>query len=108
MANNEIQLLENIEIQFVLAENEVQFEKKITYFLSHVLKELASPHEIVRKKAIEILNHIKKRMSKTVKLPWNLLAELVCSENFMQFTLLKNFTIVFLKTAYDRLTEKST
>ncbi|CAG8789195.1 17021_t:CDS:10, partial [Gigaspora margarita] len=93
-------------IQFVLAENEVQFEEKLKNFLSHVLKELASPHEIVRKKAIEILNHIKKRMTKTVKLPWNLLAELVCSENFMQFTLLKNFTIVFLKTAYDRLTEK--
>ncbi|RIB29354.1 hypothetical protein C2G38_2155620 [Gigaspora rosea] len=105
MANNEIQLLENIEIQFVFAENEVQFEEKLKNFLSHVLKELASPHEIVRKKAIEILNHIKKRMTKTVKLPRNLLAELVCSENFMQFTLLKNFTIMFLKTAYNRLTE---
>ncbi|KAF0476757.1 ARM repeat-containing protein [Gigaspora margarita] len=106
MANNEIQLLENIEIQFVFAENEVQFEEKLKIFLSHVLKELASPHEIVRKRAIEILNHIKKRMTKAVKLPWDLLAELVCSENFMRFTLVKNFTIMFLKMAYDRLTEK--
>ncbi|KAF0475798.1 ARM repeat-containing protein [Gigaspora margarita] len=106
MANKEIKLLENIEIQFVRAENEVQFEEKLKIFLSHVLKELASPHEIERKKAIEILNNIKKRMTKAVKLPWNLLAELVCSENFMRFTLVKNFTIVFLKMAYDRLTEK--
>ncbi|CAG8797487.1 22600_t:CDS:10, partial [Gigaspora margarita] len=106
MANKEIKLLENIEIQFVRAENEVQFEEKLKIFLSHVLKELASPHEIERKKAIEILNHIKKRMTKAVKIPWNLLAELVCSENFMRFTLVKNFTIVFLKMAYDRLTEK--
>ncbi|CAG8584926.1 16788_t:CDS:2, partial [Gigaspora margarita] len=43
-------LLENIEFQFVLAENEVQFEEKLKNFLSHVLKQLASPHEIVRKK----------------------------------------------------------
>ncbi|CAG8478564.1 8345_t:CDS:10 [Dentiscutata erythropus] len=45
-------------------------------------------------------------MTKAVKLPWNLLAELVYSENFMRSTLVKNFTIVFLKMAYDRLTEK--
>ncbi|CAG8536273.1 15292_t:CDS:10, partial [Gigaspora margarita] len=104
--NSNIELLENIEIQFVFAENEVQFEEKLKIFLSHVLKEFASPHEIVQKRAIEILNHIKKRMTKAVKLPWDLLAELVCSENFMRFTLVKNFTIVFLKMAYDRLTEK--
>ncbi|RIB13602.1 proteasome stabiliser-domain-containing protein [Gigaspora rosea] len=106
MANNEIQLLEKIELQFCLAENEVQFEKKLEIFLSPVLKKLASPHEIVRKKVIEILNHIKKRITNTVKLPWNSLIEIVYSDNFMNSTLVKNFTIVYLKTAYDRLTEK--
>ncbi|RIB13598.1 hypothetical protein C2G38_2144461 [Gigaspora rosea] len=106
MANNEIQLLEKIELQFCLAENEVQFEKKLEIFLSPVLKKLASPHEFVRKKVIEILNHIKKRMKNTVKLPWNSLIEIVYSDNFMNSTLVKNFTIVYLKTAYDRLTEK--
>ncbi|CAG8449029.1 3998_t:CDS:2, partial [Dentiscutata erythropus] len=114
--------LEYIEIQFAYAENDFQFEEKLTKFLSHVLKELASPHEIARKKgktikmmisdmafmiyAMEILNHIKKRMTKAIKLPWNLLAELVYSENFMRSALVKNFTIVFFKMAYDCLTEK--
>ncbi|CAG8745715.1 11435_t:CDS:2, partial [Gigaspora margarita] len=99
-------LLENIELQFCLAENEVQFEEKLKIFLSPVLKKLASPNEIVRKKVIEILNHIKKRMTNTVKLPWNSLIEIVHSDNFMNSTLVKNFTILYLKTAYDRLTEK--
>lgn len=45
-------------------------------------------------------------MTKTVKLPWDSLAELVCSENFMSSTLVKNFTIMYLKKAYERLTEK--
>ncbi|CAG8815880.1 24752_t:CDS:2, partial [Gigaspora margarita] len=101
-----IELLEKIELQFCLAENEVKFEEKLKIFLSPVLKKLANPHEIVRKKAIEILNHIKKRMTNTVKLPWNSLIEIVYSDNFMNSTLVKNFTIVYLKTAYDRLTEK--
>ncbi|CAG8560528.1 38002_t:CDS:2, partial [Gigaspora margarita] len=99
-------LLEKIELQFCLAENEVQFEEKLKIFLGPVLKKLASPHEIVRKKVIEILNHIKKRMTNTVKFPWNSLIEIVHSDNFINSTLVKNFIIVYLKTAYDHLTEK--
>ncbi|CAG8514857.1 9981_t:CDS:10, partial [Dentiscutata heterogama] len=102
MAGNEIKLLEYIEFQFGFAENEVQFEEMLEKFLSLVLKKLASPYEI----AIDILNHINKRMTKTVKFPWNSLNELVCSENFMNSALVKNFTIIYLKKAYDRLTEK--
>ncbi|RIB13601.1 hypothetical protein C2G38_2197380 [Gigaspora rosea] len=45
-------------------------------------------------------------MTNTVKLPWNSLIEIVYSDNFMNSTLVKNFTIVYLKMAYDRLTEK--
>ncbi|KAF0561749.1 ARM repeat-containing protein [Gigaspora margarita] len=106
MANNEIQLLENIELQFCLAENEVQFEEKLKIFLSPVLKKLATPNVIVREKVIEILNHFKKRMTNTVKLPWNSLVEIIYSDNYMNSTLVKNFTILYLKMAYDRLTEK--
>ncbi|CAG8746752.1 9223_t:CDS:2, partial [Racocetra persica] len=99
-------LLEKIEFQFGFAENNDQFEEKLKIFLSPVLKKLASPHENVRKKVIDIFNHINKRMTKTVNLPWNSLAEIVCSENFMDSTLVKNFTIMYLRKAYDRLTEK--
>ncbi|KAF0561750.1 ARM repeat-containing protein [Gigaspora margarita] len=107
MDNNEIsRIVEKIELQFCHAENEVQFEEKLKFFLGPVLKKLASPHKIVRKKAIEILNHIKKRMTNTVRLPWNSLIEIVHSDNFMNSIMVKNFTIVYLKTAYDRLTEK--
>ncbi|KAF0545518.1 hypothetical protein F8M41_002229 [Gigaspora margarita] len=50
MANNEIKLLENLELQFCYVENEVQFEEKLKNFLSPVLKTFANSHEIVRKK----------------------------------------------------------
>ncbi|KAF0469199.1 ARM repeat-containing protein [Gigaspora margarita] len=45
-------------------------------------------------------------MTKAVNLPWNSLIEIVHSENFMDSTLVKNLTIVYLRKAYDRLTEK--
>ncbi|CAG8783073.1 6645_t:CDS:2, partial [Racocetra fulgida] len=53
-----------------------------------------------------ISNHISKRITKNVKLPWDSLIKIVCSENFMDSALVKNFTIMYLKKAYDRLNEK--
>ncbi|KAF0342510.1 ARM repeat-containing protein [Gigaspora margarita] len=106
MTNNEIKLLEKIEFHLGFAENEVQFEEKLQIVLSTVLEKLASSHEIVQRKAISILNHISKRMSKTVKLPWDSLVELVFSVNFMNSAFVKNFTMMYLKKAYESLTEK--
>ncbi|CAG8805557.1 1893_t:CDS:10, partial [Gigaspora margarita] len=106
MTNNEIKSLENIEFHLGFAGNEVQFEEKLKIVLRPVLEKLASSHEIVRKKAMNILNHINKRMSKTVKLPWDSLVELVLSVNFMNSVFVKNFTIMYLKKAYDSLAEK--
>ncbi|KAF0364780.1 ARM repeat-containing protein [Gigaspora margarita] len=106
LTNNEIKLLENIEFHLGFAENEVQFEEKLKIVLSPVLEKLASSHEIVQRKAISILNHINKRMSKTVKLPWDSLVEFVLSVNFMNSAFVKNFTMMYLKKAYESLTEK--
>ncbi|KAF0459893.1 ARM repeat-containing protein [Gigaspora margarita] len=44
-------------------------------------------------------------MSKTVKLPWDSLVEHVFSVNFMNSVLDKNFATMYLKKAYDGLTE---
>ncbi|KAF0459894.1 ARM repeat-containing protein [Gigaspora margarita] len=106
ITNNKIKLLEKIEFHLGFAENEAQFEEKLQIILSPVIEKLASSHEIVQRKAISILNHISKRMSKTVKLPWDSLVELVFSVNFMNSAFVKNFTMMYLKKAYDSLTEK--
>ncbi|KAF0536892.1 ARM repeat-containing protein [Gigaspora margarita] len=106
MDNNEIQLLENIEFRFGFAENNVQFEEMVEKFSRLVLRKLASSYENVRNKAINICNHINKRMTKTVKLPWNSLIEIVCSENLMDSALVKHIIIMYLRMAYERLTEK--
>ncbi|KAF0437381.1 ARM repeat-containing protein [Gigaspora margarita] len=99
-------LPEKIEFHLGFAESDVQFEEKLQIILSPVLEKLASSHEIVQRKAISILIHVNKRMSKTVKLPWDSLVELVFSVNFMNSVFVKNITMMYLKKAYDSLTEK--
>ncbi|KAF0459896.1 ARM repeat-containing protein [Gigaspora margarita] len=106
MTNTEIKSLENIEFLLGLAENEVQFEEKLKIVLFSVLEKLANSHGIVQEKAINILNHINKRMTKTVKLPWDSLVEHVFSVNFINSVFVENFAIMYLKKAYEGLTEK--
>ncbi|KAF0459895.1 ARM repeat-containing protein [Gigaspora margarita] len=104
--NNEIKLLEKIEFHLGFAENEVQFEAKLKIVLGPVIEKLASSHEVVQRKAINILNHINKRMSETVKIPWDSLVELVFSTKFMNSVFVKNFTMMYFKKAHGSLTEK--
>ncbi|CAG8551871.1 6468_t:CDS:10 [Diversispora eburnea] len=104
----EIELLENVELRFALAETDAQLEKTLTIFLSPVLIKLGSPHEAVRSKVMNVLSHINKRIrSKTnIKLPLTPLIDLVCTENVTKSPFVKNFAIMYLEMAYERLTEE--
>jgi hypothetical protein len=57
---------------------------------------------------MSILAHINKRVrSKTnIKLPLASLLDLVCTEKVTKSMFVKNFGIVYLEMAYDRLTEE--
>ncbi|CAG8556325.1 12390_t:CDS:10, partial [Acaulospora morrowiae] len=108
MASKEIELLENVELRFALAETDVQLEKTLNIFLSPVLLKLASPHEEVRKKVIDVLTHINKRVrpKNDIKLPLIPLIDLVCTEKVTKSAFVKNFAIMYLEMAYNRLTEE--
>ncbi len=57
---------------------------------------------------MSILTHINKRIrSKTnIKLPLVPLLDLVCTEKVTKSIFVKNFGIMYLEMAYDRLTEE--
>ncbi|CAB4480178.1 ARM repeat-containing protein [Rhizophagus irregularis] len=108
MAEKEIELLENVELRFALAETDQQLEKTLNIFLSPVLLKLESPHEVVKTKVMSILAHINKRVrpKTNIKLPLVPLLDLVCTEKVTKSIFVKNFGIMYLEMAYDRLTEE--
>ncbi|RIB23956.1 kinase-like domain-containing protein [Gigaspora rosea] len=80
MADNKIQLLE-IELQFCFAKNDTQFEEKLDSYLSTILKMLANPHEVERKKdkfthLLPLIKNIELKPCKQKKLLSELVLEL--------------------------------
>ena len=56
------QLLERIFLKFGSADSDDQFEAAVKKFLPPVLLQLKSPEEGVRKKVLEMLVHVNKRL----------------------------------------------
>lgn len=52
-----IELLDNVELRFALADTDAQLEKTLNTFLCPVLLKLASPTEAVRSKVDSHLDH---------------------------------------------------
>ncbi|CAJ0635937.1 5501_t:CDS:10 [Entrophospora sp. SA101] len=104
----EIELLENVELRFALVDSDQQLEKLINLFLTPVLLKLQSPHEVVRTKVMSVLGHINKRIKSksNIKLPLNTLINIVCTENVTNSNFVKNFAIMYLEMAYERITEE--
>ncbi|KAI1309120.1 hypothetical protein EDD11_004131 [Mortierella claussenii] len=102
MADNDLQLLDNVELRFALAETDAQLEKTLNTFLCPVLLKLASPAENIRAKVVGILTHINKRVrpKPAIKLP--------VSPLLLQFTsstsvLVKNFTLIYIEMGFERI-----
>ena len=55
-------MLERIFLKFGSAESDAQFEAAVKKFLPAVLLQLKSPEEGVRKKVLEMLVHVNKRL----------------------------------------------
>ncbi|KAF9574748.1 hypothetical protein EC968_005534 [Mortierella alpina] len=103
MAEKDLELLDNVELRFALAESDSQLEKTLNTFLCPVLLKLASPTEKVRAKVIAILTHINKRIrpKPSIKLPLHPLL-LQFSQN--SSVLVKNFTLIYIEMGYERIT----
>ncbi|KAI8147438.1 proteasome stabiliser-domain-containing protein [Fennellomyces sp. T-0311] len=103
MSSNELQLLENVELKLAMCNTDAQLERCINLFLAPVLLKLASPHEQVRRKVMEVLSHINRRakLNKSIKLPFDALLQQFMDEKIS--AMVKNFTIIYLEMCVDRM-----
>lgn len=106
--SNEIQLLENVELKLAMCNTDAQLEKTIQVFLPPVLLKLASINPDVKKKVMEILSHINKRVkaNTTIQLPFQTLLEQFTNPQISVFV--KNFTLMYLEMAAARLSPEET
>ncbi|RUS30672.1 proteasome stabiliser-domain-containing protein [Jimgerdemannia flammicorona] len=94
---------QNVELRFALCNTDAQLEKTIGTFLPPVLLKLGSPHEPVKKKVMEILVHINKRVKPApqIKLPFDALLAQFSDPAIGVFV--KNFTVLYLEMGYARM-----
>ncbi|TPX58808.1 hypothetical protein PhCBS80983_g02889 [Powellomyces hirtus] len=102
MTDKELELLENVELRFALADTNDRFEKAVTTFLTPVLIKLDSPHKPVQTKVMGICSHVSKRLKSNpdIKVPMSALLDLFA--NPKSSTLLRNFCLIYLDLGFAR------
>ncbi|XP_071952576.1 proteasome adapter and scaffold protein ECM29-like [Antedon mediterranea] len=102
-AQDELALLERVFLRVGSVTSDEELEKFINRFLPPVLLKLASKHAGVRKKVIQLLAHINKRLKSRpqVQLPMESLLNQYKDPANTSFV--TNFTIMYLKDGYSRL-----
>lgn len=96
-------LLERVFFRLGSADTDEQLQNLLTKFLTPVLFKLASPEEAVRKKVMELLIHVNKRVKTRpqIQLPVEALLQQYQDPNATSFV--TNFTIIYLKLGFPRL-----
>jgi proteasome component ECM29 len=99
-----VSLIENVELKLAMCNTDAQLEKTIQVFLPPVLLKLASTNADAKKKVMEILSHINKRVkaNTTIKLPFESLLQQFTDDKVSTFV--KNFTLIYLDMGASRLT----
>ncbi|XP_013777201.1 proteasome-associated protein ECM29 homolog [Limulus polyphemus] len=100
---DEMVLLERVFLRIGAAETDEQLQNALAKFLPPVLLKLSSPQEGVRKKVMELLVHINKRLKSRplVQLPVDGL--LLQYQDPAATSFIVNFTIIYIKMGYPRL-----
>uniref|UniRef100_A0A182JSK2 Proteasome-associated protein ECM29 homolog n=1 Tax=Anopheles christyi TaxID=43041 RepID=A0A182JSK2_9DIPT len=106
MAGNpteELELLERVLLRLGFADTDEQLQTTVTKFLTPVLIKITSPNENVRKKVMEILTHINKRLKSRnqIQIP---LAPLLAQYHQADSLFLINFAIIYITMGFPRLT----
>lgn len=91
-----------------MCNTDAQLEKTIQVFLPPVLLKLASTNADSKKKVMEILSHINKRVkaNTSIKLPFEALLSQFIDDKVSVFV--KNFTLIYLEMSALRLTPEET
>ncbi|KAL8623767.1 hypothetical protein ACOMHN_054073 [Nucella lapillus] len=102
-AQDENVLVERVFLRIGSAETDEQLESTLGKFLAPVLLKLNSTEEAIRKKVMELLVHINKRLKSRsrVQLPVQALLSLFQDAGATPFV--TNFTILYIKMGYPRM-----
>ncbi|EDV56365.1 proteasome-associated protein ECM29 homolog [Drosophila erecta] len=101
--NAEIELLERVLLRLGNADSDEKLEAAVGKFLAPVILKMNSPHNAVRTKVVEVLTHIKRRLSSRgqVQIPVEALLDQYAAQDSSTF--LKNFAIIFIAMGFPRL-----
>ncbi|KAK5644780.1 hypothetical protein RI129_006080 [Pyrocoelia pectoralis] len=105
-ATDELVLLERVFLRIGSADSDEQLQNVVSKFLPPVLLKLSSQQEGVRKKVMELLIHINKRIKSrpVVQLPVEALLVQYQDPSATSFVI--NFTIIYIKLGFPRLPEE--
>ncbi|XP_038067101.1 proteasome adapter and scaffold protein ECM29-like [Patiria miniata] len=102
-AQDELELLERVFLRIGSAETDEQLQNVVSRFLPPVLLKLCSNQEGVRKKVLELLVHINKRLKSRPKVQIPVDVLLLQYQDPANVTFVTNFTVLYLKMGYPRL-----
>jgi len=99
----ELQLLERVFLRLGHAETDDQLQEAVSKFLPPILLKLTSQNEGVRKKVMELLVHINKRIKNNNNIQLPLEALLLQYQDPAATSFVINFTIIYIKMGFPRL-----
>ncbi|KAM6972070.1 proteasome adapter and scaffold protein ECM29 [Aplochiton taeniatus] len=102
-AQDELNQLERVFLRLGHAETDEQLQDVISKFLPPVLLKLSSIQEGVRKKVMELLVHLNKRIKSRPKIQLPVETLLVQYQDPAAASFVTNFTIIYIKMGYPRL-----
>ncbi|KAM9329749.1 proteasome adapter and scaffold protein ECM29 [Gastrophryne carolinensis] len=102
-AQDELNQLERVFLRLGHAETDEQLQSIISKFLPPVLLKLSSAQEGVRKKVMELLVHLNKRIKSRPKIQLPVETLLVQYHDPAAVSFVTNFTIIYIKMGYPRL-----
>ncbi|CAH1974017.1 unnamed protein product [Acanthoscelides obtectus] len=100
---DELMLLERVFLRLGSAETDEQLQNVLCKFLPPVLLKLSSPQEPVRKKVMELLIHVNKRIKSRPQVQLPVEALLTQYQDPSATSFVTNFTIIYLKSGFPRL-----
>ncbi|CAG9835676.1 unnamed protein product [Diabrotica balteata] len=103
-AADELMLLERVFLRLGSAETDEQLQNILCKFLPPVLLKLSSQQEGVRKKVMELLIHVNRRLKSRPQVQLPIEALLTQYQDPSATSFVTNFTIIYLKTGFPRLT----
>ncbi|XP_032663557.1 proteasome adapter and scaffold protein ECM29 [Odontomachus brunneus] len=102
-ATDELILLERVFLRLGSAETDDQLQASVCKFLPPVLLKLSSAQEGVRKKVLELLVHINRRVKSRPQVQLPVEALLLQYQDPTASSFMINFTIIYIKLGYPRM-----